>query len=73
MSLFYEKAVKHLSFLAGSMLKGYMMKHGKRHFVLDENRRNTYNLFHPSSAAREASVLTTFDGERKQLLAVRII
>ncbi|XWS68347.1 hypothetical protein CRYUN_Cryun04dG0082300 [Craigia yunnanensis] len=56
----------------GSMLKGYMMKHGKRHFVLDENRRNTYNLFHPSSAAREASVLTTFDGERKQLLAVGV-
>ncbi|XVF01626.1 hypothetical protein REPUB_Repub04eG0104600 [Reevesia pubescens] len=56
----------------GSMLKGYMLKNGKRHFVLDENRRNTYNLFHPSAAAREASVLTTFDGERKQLLAVGV-
>ncbi|XP_038991235.1 uncharacterized protein LOC120114368 isoform X1 [Hibiscus syriacus] len=50
---------------------GYMMKHGKRHFVLDENRRNTYNLFH-SSAAREASVLNTFAGERKQLLTVGV-
>ncbi|KAL4384699.1 hypothetical protein GQ457_15G012580 [Hibiscus cannabinus] len=50
---------------------GYMMKHGKKHFVLDENRRNTYNLFH-SSAAREASVLNTFGGERKQLLTVGV-
>ena len=65
--------MKHLSFLAGSMLKGYTMKHGKRHFVPDENRRNTYKLFHPLAAAREASVLTTFDGEKKQLLAVCIL
>ncbi|XVF44704.1 hypothetical protein PTKIN_Ptkin02bG0145400 [Pterospermum kingtungense] len=56
----------------GSMLKGYTIKNGRRHFVLDENRRNTYNLFHPSAAAREASVSTTFDGERKQLLAVGV-
>ncbi|TYJ03228.1 hypothetical protein E1A91_A12G014200v1 [Gossypium mustelinum] len=53
----------------GSVLVGYMMKHGKKHFVLDENRRNTYN---PSSAAREASVLNTFNGERKQLLTVGV-
>lgn len=46
------------------------MKHGKKHFVLDENRRNTYN---PSSAAREESVLNTFNGERKHLLTVRIL
>ncbi|KAK6253199.1 hypothetical protein QUC31_014919 [Theobroma cacao] len=58
--------------VSGSMLKGYMMKHGKRNFVLDENRRNTYKLFHPSVAAPEASVLTTFDGERKQLLTVGV-
>ncbi|XWS54455.1 hypothetical protein CRYUN_Cryun10bG0090700 [Craigia yunnanensis] len=54
----------------GSMLKGYTLKHGKRQFVLDENRRNTYKLFHPSAAAREASLWTTYDGEKKQLLAV---
>ncbi|KAK9033872.1 hypothetical protein V6N11_050054 [Hibiscus sabdariffa] len=47
--------------------EGYVMKHGKKHFVLDENRRNSYNLIH-SSAARGTSVLDTFDGERKQLL-----
>ncbi|XP_022744065.1 uncharacterized protein LOC111295001 [Durio zibethinus] len=56
----------------GSMLKGYAMKHGKRHFVLDENRRNAYKLFHPLAAAREASVLTTFNGEKKQLVAVGV-
>ncbi|GMI78747.1 hypothetical protein HRI_001544000 [Hibiscus trionum] len=51
--------------------EGYVMKHGKKHFVLDESRRNTYNIFH-SSAAREASVLNTFDGERKQLVTVGV-
>ncbi|GMI78746.1 hypothetical protein HRI_001543800 [Hibiscus trionum] len=51
--------------------EGYVIKHGKKHFVLDESRRNTYNLFH-SSAAREASVLNTFDGERKQLVTVGV-
>ncbi|XVF67138.1 hypothetical protein PTKIN_Ptkin10aG0096800 [Pterospermum kingtungense] len=56
----------------GSMLKGHMMKHGKRQFVLDENRRNTYKLFHPSAAAGEGSVFTTFDGEKKHLLAVGV-
>ncbi|XP_059448013.1 uncharacterized protein LOC132179308 isoform X3 [Corylus avellana] len=53
----------------GSM-KGNQIKHGKKQFVLDENRRKTYNLSHPSVGGREPSVLTTFDGERKQLLAV---
>ena len=65
--------MKHLPFLAGSMLKGYTLKHGNRHFLLDENIRNTYKLFHPSAAAEEASLWTTFDGEKKQLLAVRIL
>lgn len=50
-----------------------MTKHGKRHFVLDENRRNTYKLFHPSAAAGDTSVFTAFDGEKKHLLAVRIL
>lgn len=55
----------------GSM-KGNQMKLGKKQFVLDENRRKTYKQSHPSVGGREPSVLTTFDGERKQLLAVRI-
>ncbi|KAM1233979.1 hypothetical protein TB2_003523 [Malus domestica] len=45
-------------------------KLGKKQFVFDENRRNTYNQTHPSASGRESSVLTTFDGERKQLMAV---
>ncbi|XP_038997091.1 uncharacterized protein LOC120121867 isoform X2 [Hibiscus syriacus] len=51
--------------------EGSVMKHSEKHFVLDENRRNTYNMHH-SSSAREASVLNTFDGERKQLLTVGV-
>ncbi|XP_068321521.1 uncharacterized protein [Pyrus communis] len=45
-------------------------KLGKKHFVFDENRRNTYNQSHPSASGQESSVLTTFDGERKQLMPV---
>ncbi|KAK9286346.1 hypothetical protein L1049_014739 [Liquidambar formosana] len=54
----------------GSMLKGNSMKHGKKQFVLDENRRNTYKQGHPSAGVREPSVLATFDREKKLLMAV---
>ncbi|PQM38976.1 uncharacterized protein Pyn_15006 [Prunus yedoensis var. nudiflora] len=53
----------------GTMLRGNS-KLGRKQFVFDENRRNTYNQSHPSAGGRESSVLTTFDGERKQLMAV---
>ncbi|KAI5315249.1 hypothetical protein L3X38_044425 [Prunus dulcis] len=53
----------------GSMLRGNS-KLGRKQFVFDENRRNTYNQSHPSAGGRESSVLTTFDRERKQLMAV---
>ncbi|KAG6763250.1 hypothetical protein POTOM_033790 [Populus tomentosa] len=55
---------------AGSILKG---KHIKKHLALDENRRNTYKQFHPSAGGRVPSVLTTFDAERKQLVAVGLL
>ncbi|KAJ9189420.1 hypothetical protein P3X46_000716 [Hevea brasiliensis] len=55
----------------GSMFKGNSMKYGKRQFVLDENRRNTYNKF--SAGGREPSVFATFDAERKQLMAVGLL
>ncbi|ONK71928.1 uncharacterized protein A4U43_C04F13850 [Asparagus officinalis] len=45
--------------------KGSSTKYGKMS-VVDENRRNTYNQPHPS-AFEEPSILTAFDGERKQL------
>lgn len=57
-------------FVAGSMYKGNSMKYGKRQFVLDENRRNTYKQL--PAGGGEPSVLTTFDAERKQLMAVCI-
>lgn len=53
-------------------IKGNQIKHGKKQVVFDENKRKTYKQSHPSVGGREPSVLTTFDGERKQLLAVRI-
>lgn len=49
------------------------MKHGKKQFVPDENRRNTYLQFHPSVGGRDQSVFTTFDVDRKQLMAVCIL
>lgn len=53
-------------------MKGYQIKNGKKPFVLDETRRNTYRQSHPSASGREPSVLATFDIERKQLMAVCI-
>ena len=44
-----------------------VIKYGKKPFVLDENKRDTYR--HPLDS-HEPSVLMTFDGELKQLMAV---
>lgn len=41
--------------------------------MFDENRRSTYLQSHPSANGRESSVLSTFDGGRKQLLPVCIL
>ncbi|KAI3949723.1 hypothetical protein MKX01_040940 [Papaver californicum] len=53
-------------------LKGISMKFGKKHFVLDENRRNTYKNSYPAAGGHELSVFATFDGEKKHLMAVGI-
>ncbi|KAL5706137.1 hypothetical protein ACHQM5_024345 [Ranunculus cassubicifolius] len=56
---------------SGSSLKGYSMKYGKKQqSVLDESRRNTYNNSDSPVVGSESSVLSTFDGEIKQLLPV---
>nr|DAD46550.1 TPA_asm: hypothetical protein HUJ06_016487 [Nelumbo nucifera] len=55
-----------------SGLKGMSMKCGKKQFILDENRRNTYLQSHILVGGREPSVFTTFDGEKKLLMAVSI-
>ncbi|KAJ6336436.1 hypothetical protein OIU78_012936 [Salix suchowensis] len=44
-----------------------VMKYGKKPFVLDENKRDTYK--HPLGS-REPSILSTFEGEIKQLVVV---
>uniref|UniRef100_A0A5B6YHH6 Bromo domain-containing protein n=2 Tax=Davidia involucrata TaxID=16924 RepID=A0A5B6YHH6_DAVIN len=45
-------------------------KYGRKQSSLDENRRATYEHFHPSAFGHEPSVLTTLDGDMKQLLGV---
>ncbi|CAL5332019.1 unnamed protein product [Camellia sinensis] len=45
-------------------------KYGKKQFSLDENRRGTYQQFHPSAFGDEPSVLTIFNGDMKQLMGV---
>ncbi|KAL5713807.1 hypothetical protein ACHQM5_015852 [Ranunculus cassubicifolius] len=55
---------------SASMLKGISMKYGKKNYVLDENRRTTYNLSHSLNSGHTPSVLATFEGEKKQLMAV---
>ncbi|KAA8546181.1 hypothetical protein F0562_020925 [Nyssa sinensis] len=55
---------------AGALLKGNLIKQGKKQVAFDENKRNTYKQSHLPSGGREPSVLTTFDGEKKQLMTV---
>ncbi|OWM80505.1 hypothetical protein CDL15_Pgr019785 [Punica granatum] len=55
---------------AGASSKGSLMKLGKKQTVPDENRRNTYKQYHPSTSGREPTVLATFNRERKQLMPV---
>ncbi|KAJ4827494.1 hypothetical protein Tsubulata_027972 [Turnera subulata] len=45
-----------------------VLKYGKKPFTIDENRRDTYR--HTLASINESSVLTTFDGELKQLMVV---
>ncbi|XVF35824.1 hypothetical protein REPUB_Repub19eG0004000 [Reevesia pubescens] len=45
-----------------------VMKYGKKHFSVDENRRDTYN--HSSTSGHEQPVFSTTDGELKQLIPV---
>ncbi|KAF5175594.1 Bromodomain-containing protein, partial [Thalictrum thalictroides] len=54
----------------GSSMKGFWAKYGKKHFVMDESRRTTYKNSLLSVVGSESSVLSTFDGETKQLLPV---
>ena len=55
-------------FFAASVLKGVSVKHGKKPFELDENRRDTYK--HPLAANHEPPVSITLHGEMKQLMSV---
>ncbi|CAN4123106.1 unnamed protein product [Withania somnifera] len=48
------------------------MKYGKKHFSIDENRRDTYQQFHPSASCSESSFLWNTDGDMKRLMAVGV-
>ncbi|KAM3341537.1 bromodomain-containing protein 9 [Capsicum galapagoense] len=48
------------------------MKYGKKHFSIDENRRDTYQQFHPSASYSEPSLLWNADGDMKRLMAVGV-
>jgi hypothetical protein len=62
----YPIAIDVFTCLAASVVKA-VIKYGKKPIVLDENKRDTYK--HPLDS-HEPSVLMTFDGELKQLMAV---
>ncbi|KAL3334361.1 hypothetical protein AABB24_030877 [Solanum stoloniferum] len=47
------------------------LKYGKKHFSVDENRRDTYQLFHPSASCSEPSLLWNAD-DLKRLMAVGV-
>jgi hypothetical protein len=63
----YPIAIKVFTYHAASVVKA-VMKYGKKPFVLDENKRDTYK--HPLGS-HEPSILSTFEGELKQLVVVR--
>lgn len=46
------------------------MKYGKKHFSINENRRDTYQQFNPSASYKESSVLWNTDRGMKQLMTV---
>ncbi|XP_073145005.1 uncharacterized protein [Henckelia pumila] len=46
------------------------MKYGKKHFTVDENRRDTYGQFHPLSYGSEPNVLSSSIGDVKRLVPV---
>ncbi|KAJ0963846.1 hypothetical protein J5N97_028968 [Dioscorea zingiberensis] len=54
----------------GSVLKGFPTKFGKKPIVIDDNRRNTYKQSQWSASLHELPTLTSFDGEKQQLLPI---
>lgn len=56
------------SILAASVLKA-VLRYGKKQFVVDETRRDTYR--NPVALGYEPPVLSAFEDNFKQLLAVR--
>ncbi|RWW50645.1 hypothetical protein BHE74_00043077 [Ensete ventricosum] len=57
---------------AGSAVKGVLMKNPRKSLVIDENRRITYSHPQVFGSTSESSLLTTLDGEKKQLVPVSI-
>jgi len=54
--------------LAASVLKA-VLRYGKKQYTVDETRRDTYR--NPVAVGNEPPVLTAFEDNSKQLLAVR--
>ncbi|KAL6963592.1 hypothetical protein U1Q18_034603 [Sarracenia purpurea var. burkii] len=69
--LFAEHKFERNDEFTGSIFKG----NGKKQVVFDhdDNRRNTYKQTHLSLGGREPSILTTFNEQKKQLVAVCIM
>lgn len=57
-----------MSLFAASVVKA-VLRYGKKQFVVDETRRDSYKL--PVTSGNEGPLLTTVEDEVKQLLAVR--
>ncbi|KAK9135682.1 hypothetical protein Syun_015012 [Stephania yunnanensis] len=63
-----RKAERNDEFPA-SVSRNFSTKLGKKHMTVEDNRRDTYKQF-LVSVGSEQSVLNTFDGHKKQLVAV---
>lgn len=46
------------------------MKYGKKHFIVDENKRDTYRQFDPMSLSDNSPILYHSNGNMKRLVPV---
>lgn len=62
--------MKEIKFSFSASILRADMKHGKKHFSVDENKRYTYKQVHPSASGNESSLFSNTNGDVKQLSAV---
>lgn len=66
----FEDLVNSLFLTFAASILRADMKYGKKQFVVDENRRDTYRQFHPLSPPNDSSSFANSKGDMKRLVTV---